>query len=41
MQTEQDLETLVRAYTAPLLRYCTALLGTTRRTPRTPCRRPL
>ena len=27
MQTEQDLETLVRAYTAPLLRYCTALLG--------------
>ena len=27
MQTEQDLEKLVRAYTAPLLRYCTALLG--------------
>lgn len=27
MQTEQDLERLVRAYTAPLLRYCTALLG--------------
>lgn len=27
MQTEQDLEKLVRAHTAPLLRYCTALLG--------------
>lgn len=27
MQTEQDLEKLVRAYTLPLLRYCTALLG--------------
>lgn len=27
MQTEQDLERLVHAYTAPLLRYCTALLG--------------
>lgn len=27
MQSEQDLEKLVRAYTAPLLRYCTALLG--------------
>ena len=27
MQTEQDLEKLVRAYTPPLLRYCTALLG--------------
>lgn len=27
MQTEQDLEKLVRAYTPPLLRYCTAMLG--------------
>ena len=27
MQTEQDLEKLVHAYTAPLLRYCTAMLG--------------
>lgn len=27
MQTEQDLEKLVRTYTPPLLRYCTALLG--------------
>ena len=27
MQTEQDLEKLVRAYTPSLLRYCTALLG--------------
>ncbi|HIZ49203.1 MAG TPA: RNA polymerase sigma factor [Candidatus Gemmiger excrementavium] len=27
MQTEQELETLVRAYTPALLRYCTGLLG--------------
>lgn len=27
MQTEQDLEKLVHTYTAPLLRYCTAMLG--------------
>ncbi|PWM55581.1 MAG: hypothetical protein DBX91_15850 [Subdoligranulum variabile] len=27
MQTEHDLERLVHAYTAPLLRYCTAMLG--------------
>ncbi len=27
MQTEQDLEKLVHTYTAPLLRYCTGLLG--------------
>lgn len=27
MQTEQELEQMVRTYTPPLLRYCTALLG--------------
>ena len=27
MQTEQDLEQLVRAYTPALLRYCTGILG--------------
>lgn len=27
MQTEQELEALVRAYTPALLRYCTAMLG--------------
>ena len=27
MQTEQDLEKLVHAHTAALLRYCTGLLG--------------
>ena len=27
MQTEQELEKLVHTYTAPLLRYCTAMLG--------------
>ena len=27
MQTEQDLEKLVHTYTTPLLRYCTAMLG--------------
>ena len=29
MQTEQDLERLVHAYTAPLLRYCTATVSYT------------
>ena len=27
MQTEQDLEKLVRTYTPALLRYCTGILG--------------
>ncbi len=39
MQTEQDLEKLVHAHTAALLRYCTGLLGV-KPMPRTPCRKP-
>ena len=40
MQTEQDLEKLVRTYTPALLRYCTASWAVSM-TPRTPCSKPL